>query len=96
MKAYLNQPQSQTESLENTKKAAKTLQDDPAVSDGAMKAEDLKRIADDPTYSLETRNAAKYLTEHPAQFGDVESADYNGKRDGIISKHGMAAYVFQN
>ncbi|MET3130430.1 hypothetical protein AAKU55_000683, partial [Oxalobacteraceae bacterium GrIS 1.11] len=99
MAAYVNnddnsnfRPQA---SKENTLLAAQTLLNDPKVPGGdkPMTRDDLKGIAKDSSVSPDTRMAAQYLLDHPAEFGKVEGADDNGKTDGIISKQGMAAYV---
>ncbi|MET3133293.1 hypothetical protein AAKU55_003583, partial [Oxalobacteraceae bacterium GrIS 1.11] len=101
MEAYLNKTDSNATggsapaSKQNTLDAAQTLLNDPNIPDGdtPMTRADLKDIAKDTSYSPETRKAAQYLLNHPAEFGKVEGADDNGKTDGIISKQGMAAYV---
>src|SRR5437867_12959996 len=48
--------------------SSKLLINDPAVTDAPMSLKDLETIANDTSYSLETRQAAKYLVDNPTEF----------------------------
>ena len=73
---------------DNLYKAAQGMVNDPNLPTGPLSVDDLKMIANDPKYTQEARDGAKFFSENPTEF---KKADLDG--NGFLSKDELSKFL---